>query len=302
MRVLLVTIASLGLSSGLCAQTSATFGQVVRLGATPSDVVLDESRHRLYLVNTAANRIDIFSTTTNAVSGSIQVGQGPLAAAISRDNAWLYVTNGTDKTLSVVDLNAGGVSQVVPMPAVPQGVAVGGDGTALVSTLDTSTAGTNTLVRFDRTQTGSNQLTSVLTPPPPATPAPTPPTTITTPVTKFLGKLATTPDGNYIVGVTNLGAANQTYLFVYEVSSGSILRSRTVTGQSTVLSISPDGSRFMAGYTLYEVATLSILGQMNNANAPFPFPLTFSTVQNVGGSVFSPDEPPFTGLSMWLRP
>ena len=45
----------------------------------------------------------------------------------------------------------------------------------------------------------------------------------------------------------------------------------------------------MAGYTLYDVATLSIIGQMNNANAPFPFTAAFSTVQNIGGSFFSPD-------------
>jgi hypothetical protein len=34
---------------------------VVRLGYTPSDIVLDESRERLYLVNTNANRVDIYS-------------------------------------------------------------------------------------------------------------------------------------------------------------------------------------------------------------------------------------------------
>jgi hypothetical protein len=45
----------------------------------------------------------------------------------------------------------------------------------------------------------------------------------------------------------------------------------------------------MAGYTLYDVASLSALGQMNNANAPFSFNLTFSTRQNTGGSVFTPD-------------
>ena len=45
----------------------------------------------------------------------------------------------------------------------------------------------------------------------------------------------------------------------------------------------------MAGYTLYDIATLSVLGQMNNANAPFAFSATFSTAANIGGSVFSPD-------------
>ena len=168
MRVLFVTIAlaaaGLGITCELRAQTAATFGQVIKLGATPSDVVLDESRHQLYLVNTAANRVDIFSTTTNAVTGSISVGQGPLAAAMSRDNRYLYVTNaaaGTANAMTVIDLTVGGVSQTVPMPATPQGVAVGGDGTALISTLDST--GVYTLVRFDGTQTSANQLTPVPT-------------------------------------------------------------------------------------------------------------------------------------------
>ena len=35
-----------------------------------------------------------------------------------------------------------------------------------------------------------------------------------------------------------------------------VLRNRTVSGSSTVLSMAPDGSRFMAGMTMYDTATL----------------------------------------------
>jgi len=268
--------------------TSATFGTVISLGGTPSDIVLDEARGRLYLVNTGGNRVDIVSTATNGVIGSYSVGTGPLAAAASMETppAYLYVTNGTGNSVSVIDLNGGSVVQTVSVPQ-PQGVAVGADGRALISSLNA----TNPLLIFDRTQASTNQLTAVLTPPPPSTPTPAPTTTLPAPTTKFPSKLATTPNGQYIVGLTIAGAttAGTTYMFVYEVSSGSILRSRTVNGQSSVLAISPDGSRFMAGYTLYDIATLSVLGQMNNANAPFSFSAVFSTVANVGGSVFSPD-------------
>ena len=274
--------------TGLQAQnTAATFGKVITLGGTPSDVVLDEPRRLLYLVNTAANRIDLFSTTTNAVIGSIPVGTGPLAAAISMDNATLYVTNGGSLNVSVIDLNARLVTQTVTVPAAPQGVEAGSDGTALITTAGT-VGGANTLLVFDITQPAASQLTAVLTPPPPSTPTPLPAQTLTRPDTTFFSKLIRTPGGQYIVGLTN-PSATTTYLFVYEVSSHSILRSRTVTGQSTVLSMSPDGSRFMAGFTLYDVATLSILAQMNNANAQFPFNANFSVRQNIGGSVFTPD-------------
>jgi YVTN family beta-propeller protein len=272
--------------------TAATFGTVITLGGTPSDIVLDETRHQAYLVNSAANRIDILNTATNTVAGSISVGVGPLAAAMSMDATTLYVTNGTERSLSVVDLNARFVTQTVSMPATPQGVEVGADGRALIATVGTGTAAApaNTLLIFDKNQPSASALTAVSVPAAPTTPPPLPTTTLTRPDTTFTGKLVRTPNGQYIVGLTVPAAApTTTYLFVYEVSSGSILRSRTVTGQSTVLSMSPDGSRFMAGYTLYDVASLSILGQMNNANAPFPSTAVFSTRQNVGGSVFSPD-------------
>jgi hypothetical protein len=68
-----------------------------------------------------------------------------------------------------------------------------------------------------------------------------------------------------------------------------VLRNRTVAGASSVLSMAPDGSRFMAGMAMYDITTLNVIAQENNANAPFPFTGAFNTQQNVGGSVFSPD-------------
>lgn len=269
--------------------TAATFGKVITLGGTPSDIVLDEPRKLLYLVNSAANRVDLFSTGTNSVIGSIGVGTAPLAAAMSPDGAYLYITNGASLSLSVIDLQTKLVIQTVTLPAAPQGVEVGADGRALISTAGT-TGGANTLLIFDKNLV-ANQLTAVLTPPPPSTPAPLPAQTIARPGvgdTLFFSKLIRTPNGQYIIGLTT-PTTTTTYLFIYEVASGTILRSRTVAGQSTVLAISPDGAKFMAGFTLYDVSTLSILGQMNNSNAPFPFAAAFNTRQNIGGSVFSPD-------------
>ena len=264
--------------------TAADFGTVIPLGVTPSDMVLDLFRQQLYLVNSSTNRVDVFSTATNHLMGSIAVGRAPLAAAISMDASALYVTNSTDKTLSVIDLGMQKVTQTISMPATPEGVEVGYDGRVLISTLSASG---QTLLIFDPAQMAGQQLTTVITPPPPSTPTPLPPQTTTVPQTKFNGKLIRTPDGQFIVGLTNPGT--QTYLFVYECASGTILRSRTVAGQSTVLSMAPDGSRFMAGYTLYETTTLSVMAQQNNGNAPFPFNAPFSTQQNRGGSVFSVD-------------
>ena len=69
-----------------------------------------------------------------------------------------------------------------------------------------------------------------------------------------------------MVAINQTTNTAQTTLFVYEVASGVVLRNRTVTGQSTVLSMSPDGSRFMAGSTLYDTSTLGVIAQQNTAN------------------------------------
>src|SRR5262249_415956 len=107
------------------------------------------------------------------------------------------------------------------------------------------------------------------------------------------GKLIRSPDGQFIIGMSVINNNAQTVLFVYQTASVAILRSRTVTGQSTVLSISPDGSRFMAGFTLYDTATLGVIAQQSVHNLPFPLTSTanaaFNTIQNVGGSAFAPD-------------
>lgn len=270
--------------------TGATFGEVVRLGYTPSDIVLDEYRQCLYLVNTNANRVDIYSYRDKGVVSWINVGNTPLAAAISPDGNWLYVTNNASATLSVIELGSRAVIQTVSLPARPEGVAVGNDGRVLVTTQGTGVGSAfNTLLIFDRMQQLSFQIQPVQVPPPAPTPTPLPAAMAGRPITTFRGKLIPTPDRAFIVGMTVFNNFQNTYLFVYEVASGTVLRTRQVSGQSTVLSMSPDGARFMAGLTLYETATLNVLAQMSASNAPFQMPGGFNLVQNIGGSAFGPD-------------
>ncbi|MGO9261952.1 MAG: hypothetical protein ACLQU1_37460 [Bryobacteraceae bacterium] len=280
------------------AQTAvgSTFGDVVSLqGGTPSDVVLDQLRHVLYLINNTTSQVLIFDYTTDQIVGTIPVGKSPIAGAISMDSAWLYVTSGATPTqtasgsplLNVIDLSQNAVVASVVLPSTPQGVEVGADGRALVSMLGTS-ATTGVLSIYDQTQSTGQQLQSVTVPALPSAPAPLPPTTLTRPVRTFSGTLKRTPDGSHIVGVIT-PTASSTYIFVYEVASGIVLQNRTISGASSVLSVSPDGSRFMAGMTMYDISTLAIVAQQNNANAPFTFANAVNTTQNVGGSVFSPD-------------
>ena len=280
--------------------TGATFGDVIRLsGGTPSDIVLDESRHQLYLVNNTTSQVGIFDYTTNQLTGSIAVGKSPVAGAISMDGGWLYVTSGATPTqtasgtplLNIIDLSQNKLTQTVVLPSIPQGVEVGNDGRVLVAMLGSGVVSgvpQNTLAIFDPTLTTGQQLLPVTVPALPSTPAPLPTTTLSRPTKIFTGGLLRTPDGQYIVGVIS-PSSSSTYIFVYEVASGVVLRNRTVAGASSVLSMAPDGSRFMAGMAMYDITTLNVIAQENNANAPFPFTGAFNTAQNVGGSVFSPD-------------
>ena len=278
--------------------TGATFGNVIQLaGGTPSDIVLDESRHLLYLVNNTTNLVYIFDYTSNQIVGSITVGANPLAGAMSMDSRYLYVTSAGTSSLNMIDLNADRVIQTVLLPSAPQGVEVGADGRVLVSMNGTGVVSgvpQGTLAIFDPTQTGSAQLQQVVVPALPTTPAPIPAPILPRPITTFASKLLRTPDGSYIVGVIT-PTNSTTYLFVYEVASGIVLRNRTLSGLSSVLSMSPDGSKFMSGLSLIDITTLQVIAQENFADAPFAFTAGttgatgYNTQQNVGGSIFAPD-------------
>jgi uncharacterized protein (TIGR03437 family) len=108
----------------------------------------------------------------------------------------------------------------------------------------------------------------------------------------YRSQLLASRDGKYIIGVNNPSATARV-VFVYETASGTVLSSREVTNLSTVLAVSPDDSKFMAGPVLFSTSTLQVLAQENTANAAFAFPAStagiFNTQANQGGSVFSPD-------------
>jgi YVTN family beta-propeller protein len=276
-----------------------SFGEIVALGSSPSDLVLDELRGRIYAVNASANRVDIYNYIEKRVTGSILVGTTPIAAAISMDGATLYVTNLANSSLSVVDLASDSIIQTVTLPARPEGVAVGADGRVLITTQGTGTNNSqNNLLLFDRNQDSFNQVTPVILPEAPVTPAGLPPVATGSLRVQFPGKLLRTDDGQFIIGMVTYATTTnnpQTILFVYETASGIVLRNRRVPGNSTVLALSPDGARLMAGSTLYNTATLNVIAQMSASNLPFfttantTSNTAFNVQANFGGSTFSPD-------------
>jgi len=277
---------------GLCplVGAAATIGTPFPIAGGITDLVLDEARGRLYLVDTTQNRIHMYSTAQKRVLNTIPVGAQPLSAALSRDGRFLYVTAYQAATLEVVDLESGVVVQRVSLPAAPEGVAVGGDERVLITTVGSGTGNAeNRLLLYHPNLTGEAALRAVpVTLPAPASPqVPAPASRV---YMSTRSSLAASADGRWIIGLNNPNNTTR-QLFVFEVASGTVLRSRSLSSISNVLSVSPAGDKFMAGLSMFDTATLAVLAQQNTANSMYPFAsnANFNTQQNQGGSVFSPD-------------
>lgn len=274
------------------AVSGATFGTVVPITGGAADFVIDEPRGRLYLTNTNSDRVEVYSIAQRRFLTPIRVESQPLGIAMSRNGATVYVACHNGSSLIEIDAEALAVRSRVSLPARPEGVAVGFDERVLITTVGT---GQNNLFNVLLVYTpnagpGEQALSAVpVAPPAPANPL-LPPNNFGRGGLISRSFLDSSRDGRFIIGM-NVPNAQARAVFVYEVASGTVLRSRTIAGVSSVLSVAPDGTKFMAGLTLFDTETLTILAQQNAANAPYPFPqgTNFNLQQNQGGSVFTPD-------------
>src|SRR2546427_1854234 len=146
----------------------ATFGTVTpALGA--ADLVFDQARGRLYLINSNLNRVQVYSIATHSFLASISTSTQPLAGAMSPDGKFLYVTCYAQASLNVIDLDRSTVTRRVSLPASPEGVAVGADGRALITTIGTGQGNQfNTLLIYDPAASVGAEIAVVLVGPTPA--------------------------------------------------------------------------------------------------------------------------------------
>lgn len=265
----------------------APYGTVVPVVGGVSDIVMDDARGRLYMPNTNRNQVEIYSIAQRRFLTAVRTDSTPLSAAMSRDGRVLYVTAYDASALNVIDLNTLAIVGRVALPAKPEGVAVGFDERVLISTIGTGAGNAqNVLLIYNPADNSiGNVSITPAAPTPPSLPAPS-----GRPALAVRSQLVASRDGSVIIG-SNVPTATTRSVFVYETASATVLRSRRVNNLSSVLAVSPDGSKFMAGLTLFETSTLTVLAQQNLANAPYPIaPNTnFNTQTNQGGSAFSPD-------------
>jgi len=152
LRVVRLTLLSLLFST--C--WGATLGSVTPLVGGASDIVLDEARRRVYLVNSALHQVEVFSIPQRRMLSPMRTSRLPASAAMSRDGQFLYVACYDGTALDVIDLEKMAAIKSVSLPAKPEGVAVGGDGRVLITTIGTGAGNqANILLVYDPQATES---------------------------------------------------------------------------------------------------------------------------------------------------
>lgn len=243
---------------GMVLATSAwgqTFGKVVALGGASADLALDEPRGVVYVANFTANRIDVVSAQTGALTRSMNVSSQPSSLAMSPDGRYLVVghyanftsPNTPKNALTVIDLNSR-AKQTFALADPPFGVAFGIDGQALVVT-------STQFLLFDpelgtmRVLDTISGVTAKTLPQPPANFP-----------TEIVGaSVQASGDGLTVFGVTD------TILFAYDVSTHTVSSGGYVAEPPLgprAISVARDGSYYLAGWAQFD--RVSITNQFSN--------------------------------------
>jgi hypothetical protein len=224
-----------------------TFGSVVAIGGSASDIALDESSGLLYIANFGAHVIDVMSTAPPyPILSSINVRPWPGAIALSPDAKYLLVAHYCNGVTSPPCANAitsislvppSNPQQVYSLDSPPLGVAFLRSGQALVVTT------TNFLLLNPAT----GLTTLVATIPDVAMNLPVPLATF--PGQILQAALAASADGTTIWGIGDAGAAAQ---LVFQYTGGVITAAIYTSTPATLprVSSSADGTYAMVGYTL----------------------------------------------------
>ncbi len=277
------------LALGALSSLGATFGTVVSHPQPLADLVLDEARRRLYVVNTASNQVEVYATNVNPprLTATIKTDATPLSAALSRSGRYLYVACYSASALDIIDLSTSTfTARSVTLAASPEAVAVGFNEKVLISTIGTGT-GQSVLITYDPAADAAHALQSIaIAPAAPSVPQLPPPNGVMALASH--ARLVSSLDGRTIAGVHEL-ANNTRAVFIVDVNSSTILGSRILSQISPVLAVSPDASRVVSGPMVLETATMLIMAQQNTTNSPYTFPAgtNFNTQTSQGGAVYA---------------
>ncbi|MGH9339806.1 MAG: beta-propeller fold lactonase family protein [Acidobacteriota bacterium] len=124
-------------SNGLVKVVDAKTYQIlddIKVSGIPSNVVISPNGAQAFVTNFGRGkigRVDFIDTTSHDVTGEIEIGVRPLAAAVSLLGDYLYVICGGSDELYVIDIADKKVIQKMAVGHAPDGIALSPDGNTL---------------------------------------------------------------------------------------------------------------------------------------------------------------------------
>jgi YVTN family beta-propeller protein len=105
----------------------------------PSDMISSPDKTHIYVANANSDLISVIDTRTNTLTkdlsskpmSELPFGSAPNSLTISRDGKTLFVANGGNNHLAVIDLISGKVKGLIPTGWYPGSVVISADGTKL---------------------------------------------------------------------------------------------------------------------------------------------------------------------------
>jgi YVTN family beta-propeller protein len=104
-----------GGSLGAITQATAELKATICLGATADPVFawIYKDQSKVFVLDNAANLVDVVSASKYKVTNTIPVGLAPIKATQSTDGTYIYVVNSGDGTISIIDGQAETVANTV---------------------------------------------------------------------------------------------------------------------------------------------------------------------------------------------
>ena len=218
--------------------------------------VLSLDQTRAYVSDQVRDMVRVVDVVNGVAVDSILVGNRPIDLALSPNGATLYVVNQTDQNVVVVDLATATVTHRITIGAFPGEIVITGNGTrayvtnltrGLISVLDLNANRVVGQIQLDQEACFGAELS---------------------------------PDG------TMMYVSAQGALLAVDVQRNLIVRTLNLGNNSTVLGISPDGSRAYVttlvqqaggpGLTVVDLNAWTILGRVRGVS--FPREIAFRTV------------------------
>ena len=242
----LIPITIAALTASVAVSASASFGTVVPVGGTASDICLDEGRGVLYIANLGGNTIQVMSLADNTIHTSINVAANPVSMSLSPDDQYLLVAHfgnwtATDPNKNLLTLIHLADNSTVTYNTYdpPLGVAFVNTGKALVVT-------TTSFLLFDPV---SGQISMI-------TPLSTVPVVLPVAGATFPGQisqaaLTASADGSMVYGIADAGTGTQPVFQYY--AKGNTVAGGVWISQPPLLprvAVAADGSSAFIGWCM----------------------------------------------------